>query len=195
MESHKHFGKYKKGGVPLKKSIKKKRLILTLSIVLVLSLAVGGTLAYIAAKTDNVENQFERAYVTCQVNANDNGTFDVTNTGNVDAYIRAAIVVNWMDSSGNVRGIAPASTDYKLGVNHADWWHDPKLGYYYYKYSVIPTGVTEDLVTSISVNDTVPSDYELSVEVVAEAIQADGDTDNGAVPAYQDAWGIASIGS
>lgn len=195
MAKGKYMGRYQKDGAHLKKTRRRKPRTLILSIILILSLAVSGTLAYIVARTDNVQNQFEPAFVTCRVNANNDNTFDVTNTGNVDAYIRAAIAVNWMDEQGNVRGIAPSSSDYKLTVNAVDWWQDTGTGYYYYKDSVIPDGVTSDLVTSFGVaaNVTVPTGYVLSVEVVAEAIQADGDTDNGGVPAYQNAWDISSI--
>lgn len=195
MARRKYVGKYEKGGAHLKKPKGNRRRTLIISIILILSLAVSGTLAYIVTKTNEVQNQFDPAFVTCQVNADNDGTFDVTNTGNVDAYIRAAIVVNWMDDQGNVRGIAPASTEYTLAVNGTDWWMDNSTGYYYYKYSVAPDGITNDLINSFGVaeNVTIPSGYELSVEVVAEAIQADGDTDNGAVPAYRDAWGITSI--
>ena len=195
MAKGKYVGKYQKGGAHLRKRKQTKRRTTLLSIFIILSLAVSGTLAYIVARTDNVNNQFEPSYVTCQVNANDDDTFDVTNTSDIDAYIRAAIVVNWMDDQGNVRGISPKASDYSLTVNATDWWKDTKTGYYYYKYSVVPAGVTEDLITSygLAAGVTAPSGYELCVEVVAEAIQADGDTDNGAVPAYRDAWGISSI--
>ena len=194
MAKGKYVRKYQKGGAYLRKRKQTKRRTTLLSIFLILSLAVGGTLAYIVARTDNVNNQFEPSYVTCQVNANNN-SFDVTNTGDVDAFIRAAIVVNWMDDQGDVRGISPKASDYSLTVNDKDWWKDTKTGYYYYKYSVVPAGVTEDLIASygLAAGVTAPSGYELCVEVVAEAIQADGDTDNGAVPAYKDAWGIDSI--
>lgn len=195
MAKGKYVGRYQKGGAHLRKRRHTKQRTALLSIFLILSLVVGGTLAYLVAKTDHVQNQFEPAFVTCQVNNNNDNTFDVTNTGNVDAYIRAAIVVNWMDENENVRGIAPSSSDYTLSVNTTDWWQDTSTGYYYYKYSVIPTGITQKLITSYRLAEgvTAPNGYELSVEVVAEAIQADGDTDNGNVPAYKDAWSIDSI--
>lgn len=190
-----YTGRYQEGGAHLRKKRRRKPHALLLSIILILSLAISGTLAYIAARTDNVQNQFESAFVTCCVNVNDDRTFDVTNTGNVNAYIRAAIAVNWMDELGNVQGIAPSSSDYTLTVNTTDWWQDSTTGYYYYKEPVVPGETANDLVTSFEVADdaAVPAGYALSVEVVAEAVQADGDTDEGGVPAYRDAWGISSI--
>lgn len=195
MAKGKYVGKYQRGGAHLRKRKHTKRRTALLSIFLILSLAVSGTLAYIIARTDNVNNQFEPSFVTCQVNSNNDNSFDVTNTGDVNAFIRAAIVVNWIDGEGNVRGIAPSSSDYTLSVNTTDWWQDDETGYYYYKYFVLPGNLTNDLITAygLSASVTAPDGYELSVEVVAEAIQADGDTDNSNVPAYKDAWGIGSI--
>ena len=142
-----------------------------------------------------MDNLFIPASVTCQVNSVDNN-FTVTNTGNIDAYIRASIVVNWMDKDGNVRGIAPSTSDYTLNVNTTDWWQD-NTGYYYYKHSVSPDASTNPLIppNGITANATAPTGYALSVEVVAEAIQAQGTTDTANVPAYQDAWGISSVGN
>lgn len=165
-----------------------------LSVMLILSLAVGGTLAYIIASTAQVDNKFDPSYVTSRVNVNDDGTVSVTNTGDVKAYIRAAIAVNWMDSAGNVRGIAPASGDYTLTINPTDWEQDEQTGYFYYKEPVEARGNTQPLITAFGLAQgvTAPSGYELTIEVVAEAIQADGDRDSNGKPAYQDAWYTSS---
>lgn len=180
--------------------MKKKPLIFLVSLLLIISLLLGGVLAYMFSKTKQLNNQFDPAQVTCQVNAYEDGSFDVTNTGKVKAYIRAAIAVNWMDAQGNVSGIDPAASDYTLTVNDTDWWQDSSTGYYYYKYPVNPESVdsanpdniTNDLITGygLAANVTAPTGYELCVEVVAEAIQADGTTDVTDVPAYKDAWEI-----
>ena len=162
--------------------------IVALCILLALCLVAGSVLAYMFLKTSQLDNQFDPATVTCQVNANNDNTFDVTNTGDVNAYIRAAIVVNWMDEGGNVRGIAPTESE-SLRVNTTDWQHDPETGYYYYNHYVLPNNVTNDLVTVYGLAEN--NGYELCVEVVAEAIQADGTTDTGDIPAYKDAWGIS----
>lgn len=177
---------------------KRRKSGILLCILLSLSLAVGGALAYMFWQTGQLNNQFAPATVSCQVN-NDDATFNVKNTGIVNAYIRAAIVVNWIDSddpNGSVMGIAPVEgTDYTLSVNSTDWWQDSTTGYYYYRKSVAPNEVTIDLITDHGLKDgvTAPTGYELCVEVVAEAIQADGTTDAGNVAAYQDAWGISDI--
>ncbi|MBP3493186.1 MAG: hypothetical protein J6J83_01085 [Oscillospiraceae bacterium] len=179
----------------MKKTIRVKHLALILSLVLILSIAVGGTIAYIAMKTNPVVNQFDGSYVTSRVNVSDD-TIDVTNTGDVRAYIRAAILVNWESTSskGVFSGSAPASSDYTLTLNLTDWHYDSATGFYYYKTAVDPLATTNDLVTDIAVNVTPPAGYSLCVEVVAEAIQADGDHDVTGENAYADAWDISLYG-
>ena len=90
----------------------KKAFSLLLSIALLLTLATGGTLAYIATKSAMAQNQFEPGRVTSSVNVSGDTITVVNSNSNVDVYIRAAIVVNWMDGQGNVRGIAPTASDY-----------------------------------------------------------------------------------
>ena len=165
---------------------RKKVLSLLLSIALLLTLATGGTLAYIATKSAMAQNQFVAGYVTSSVN--DTGT--VTNNGNVDAYIRAAVVVNWMDNDGNVYGIKP---NYTVAAN-SGWSQSGE--FYYYTAKVASNGSTTTPPVTVSTSDSPPSAaYSLRIEIVAEAIQADGDTDSGNIPAYQNAWGISAIGN
>ena len=177
------------------KNVFSKQPIFILSLILLFSTAIGGTLAYIAMATNNVMNQFEPGQVACSVNIIDDA-ISITNEGNVDAYIRADIVVNWMDEDGNVYTPSPTPAQYELGINSTDWTHHSD-GFYYYENRLAPKGhdgdTTSALVTSIALKVEPPTGYELSVEVVAEAIQADGDTDDGSIPAYQDAWGISGM--
>lgn len=200
MEKRTHSRKGKHAETPQRNP--SKHYITLLSIALILSFAVIGSLSYIATQTGNVKNRFAHAHVTCQVNANSDNTFDVMNTSNVDVYIRAAIVVNWMDSSGNIRGIAPETDDYDLVIAASQdwtdsdpWYQDAATGFYYHKVAVTPRDLTEDLITSIRTNVTPPIGYTLRVEVVAEAIQAEGDKEADGIPAFQDAWGVTFYGN
>lgn len=184
-------GKYETRGAYYRR--RRRTAVLITCIVLLLTLVAGGTLAYVLVQTSSVQNQFQRVYVTSRVNVNDD-KISVTNTGDVSAYIRAAIVVNWMDANGDVLGTPPKEgTDYTLTLNKTDWEQDMSTGFYYYKASVASNATTSDLVSAIEVKGTVPSGYALSVEVVAEAIQAQGKT--GTTPAYENAWGITPIGN
>lgn len=149
-----------------------------LLIALILSITVGGTLAYIMVQTSGVENSFTPAQVSCTVVGD-----EITNTSNVKAYIRAMVIVNWMDSAGNVSAIAPA---YKFTPN-SGWQLDETTGIYYYNSDVAPDGEIS-VPGKVQVTDKAPAEeYTLSVEIVAEAIQAEGMNATSA----QDAWAKA----
>ena len=179
----------------------KRLYMLGLSLVLLFTLAIGGTLAYIVTNSAMVTNQFVPGKVASQVNVSGD-KIDVTNTdSNADAYIRAAVVVNWMDKDGHVRGIAPKAAEYTLSLNAdstwtgtAPWYYDSVSGFYYYKHSVAASETTNDLITSITTEVAPPAGYSLSVEVVAEAIQADGVKDGTTKKAVADAWNVTFYG-
>lgn len=180
------------------------KLLLPISIVLLLSAAIGGTLAYIAVSTPAVVNQFSSASVSCMVNVDDaTRTIDVTNTGNINAYIRATFIVNWMDADGNVYGIAPVKgeqkgqEDYYVTPMGTEWTYDSVNDIYYYPQVVKPGDTTKDLVADIYVTENAaPTGYHLSVEVVAEAIQADGRVNiTSGNRAYVDAWNVTYYGN
>ena len=139
------------------------------------------------------------AHVTCTVNTTGD-VFSVTNTSDIDAYIRAAIVVNWVNrETGNVVGSVPAEYSYSLGIIESnEGWISKSDGFYYYQPIVKPSGAkatTAPLITEITVTKDNPATYDLLVEVVAEAIQADGGKTQNAstTPAYTDAWGITGL--
>lgn len=152
-------------------------LVLVLAL-LVLTLSAGSTLAYIMEKTDGVENTFTPAQVTCEVQNN----LSVKNTSNIKAYIRAMVVVNWVDkSTGGVYGIAPIYT-----ATMADGWsQDSDTGIYYYNTPVDPSDTIPAPAAISGISENPNEDkYECIIEVVAEAIQAEGLNATSA----QDAW-------
>ena len=177
----------------MKKNLKKKA-VLTMSVALLLAVAVGITIAYIFTETDPVENTFKPSKVACAVveNGNDpvsagNVTLSsktnvlIKNTGDTDAYIRVAVVVNWMSEDGTrVWATKPVEgTDYSINWAFNDTenptaWDPGSDGYYYYKNSVAPNGgVTEILINEAKVLNEAPQEgYYLSIEIMASAIQA-----------------------
>ena len=169
------------------KSAKRKSFIVLFSLALILLFAVGGTIAYIVTSTNDVKNTFEPAQVACEVNETFNGetkeNVTIMNTGDIDAYIRAAIVVTWKDAEGNISATQPrlATTDnamdYIMNLNLGDWIKGND-GYYYFKYPVAPGKATEAaLIASCEVSDSadIPDGYSLSVEILADAIQSTPD--------------------
>jgi len=157
----------------------KKSIALLASLAVMLTVTVGGTLAYLIAQSETVTNSFDPANVSCVVEADaTNKTFSVKNTSDIDAYLRAAIVVNWADASGdNVYGIAPVeNSDYTLAVDTENWV-EGNDGYWYYKTKVAPFEKSADVVEFITSYGkqngvTAPEGYSLQVEVLAQAIQA-----------------------
>lgn len=161
---------------------RKKTAALLVSLVLVLTAVLGATIAYLSSETPSVTNTFEPASVSCRIEEtfNEGNTaktgVTVTNTGNIPAYIRVAVVANNVDESGNLLAGTPEIT-ISLG---ADW---VKSGnYYYYTKAVAPDAVTGNLLDSnIDLNNK-------QVTIFAEAIQAGGTKDG--VKAVKNAWGV-----
>ena len=169
--------------------------ILTVLIIALLLLGgVGGTLAYLHTKSGPVENVFEPAEVPSEVEESFDGSTKsdvvIRNNGNVPAYIRAAIVVTWKDASGNIYPKTPvAGTDYTIDINTANW--SQIGGFYYYNGTVAAGGITSNLINSCSPKGTAPTGYSLNVEILGQAIQAEGmDAANA-----QQAWKNAAAGN
>lgn len=184
-----YHGRYRSSGSGnVKKKHKKLNVffLVTLSLVLLLSTFGSYTLAFVLSQSAPVQNTFVPVAVRCSVQDN----YQVKNTGDIPAYIRAAVVVNWENEAGQINGIAPVlSTDGVTGdytIELGAGWK--KVGEYYY----YDTGSVEvDKLTTTPVcivsqleNANPPAGFTLSVEIAAEAIQANG---MGASSA-QDAW-------
>lgn len=166
----------------------KRSLVLVVSLLALLLVVAGGTLAWLTAQ-DSVSNTFTPAHVTCAVEETFDGTtksnVSIKNTSDIPVYIRASIIVTWKDSSGNVYGQLPvAGTDYNMNIA-ADGWVS-KDGYYYCTSPVAVGATTGTLINSCTeVTGRAPDkNYHLSVEIIAEAIQSQPDR------AVEDAWGV-----
>ncbi len=191
----------------MKKYINKKSIIIA-SVMLLLLATVGTTLAYIFTETKPVENTFEPSKVSCAVveNGGTPVTGSVTNTGDIkenvqikntgdtDAYIRVAVVVNWMDEAGTkVWAAKPVEgTDYSITYANTTNWVKGSDDYWYYTKSVPPTegnNLTDILIENATQKEEGPkgtdgTQYYLSIEIVASAIQSTPET----VVAEQ--WGV-----
>ncbi len=139
--------------------------VLLLSLILVLTVTVGGTVAYLVTGTSPLENIFKPSHVSCQVNDG----YTVTNTGDIDAYIRVKVTVTWEDASGNIYGQAPGYT-----VTPGTDWFEGSDGYFYYAKAIAPNAATTCVYGSVTVNGTpaVPAEYTQTITVAAQAIQS-----------------------
>lgn len=173
-----------------------KRAIVALSLMLILAVAAGGTLAWLETSTQKMDNTFTPGRVSSEVEETLDGAVKkdvrVKNTGNAAAYIRAAVVINLADENDNIYA-ADLTQDSYCTVVYGDSWQLLSDGYYYYKGVVESSGVTANLIDSCSGN-TVPVGYHLKVQILADAIQAEG-TDEDGNAAVKDAWGVSFNGN
>ena len=186
MKNEQYDGKYLQSE---HKQLRRPKRLATLlvSLVLVLGVAVGGTVAFLSTRTDSKENTFTPSKVTCEVtetfNNNVKSNVAVQNTGDTTAFIRAAINVTWMSNQDAANQTVSAKvpvkdTDYSIQLADNTNWIQGADGYYYYKLPVDPQDSTEVLIEECKLqnNASVPDGYHLSVEIVASAIQSAPDS-------------------
>ena len=183
MYQREHFYGKRKPNIRLNRAA-----VLIMAVLLLLGAAVGSTVAFLIDKTDPVTNTFTYAKVSCEVTENftnnKKDNVQVKNTGTIDAYIRATYVVNWVDEQGNIAAAVPEDYSYSLTENPNSKWIE-KDGYFYYTSPVAPGDSTEGSLLTCTVTSPENSEYTLSVEILAEAIQSTPDK------AVQEAWGVS----
>ncbi len=162
-----------------------KALIVAALAVVILTAAVGGTMAWLSTKTQDLTNTFEPAKVTCAVEEDftDKTTkkdVRIQNTGTTDAYIRAMIVANWCTADSKV--VKTATPTYE-GLPGSDWVeHD---GFYYYTLPVAPNQTTGNLFTSCTPGTDKPEGADhLEVNIICQAVQSTP------ANAVTEAWGV-----
>lgn len=166
----------------------KKSLALTIAVIILTLGVVGGSLAWINAQTGIITNIFKAPTIDVDVDEKIEGnvkeTVAIKNNSDISVYVRVAVVVTWKDGSGNVYPQAPKiDTDYTWTLNSDDWF--VKNGFYYYVKPVEASGTTSNLLTNVKeVENKAPEGYNLSVEIITQAIQAEP------ADAVQDAWGV-----
>lgn len=158
-----------------------KSLALLISLVMIAAVAVGGTLAWLTTDTDPVRNTMVPAGVPIHIDEKVEGAVKkdvrITNNGNVDAYIRVAVIANAVDEDGNiVMGNAPT-----YQVNSSKWVQNGS--YYYYK-DVVPAGGTTEPLFSGKVDFA-----SGEINILAESIQVQGGYNGMAPEKY--AWDVS----
>ena len=167
----------------------RKSVATVLSLLIILTVSVGGTLAYLITHTNPVRNQFTPSYVACQVKESFDGTIksevNVKNTGDTEAYIRVKLVTYRVNTDGqHIGGTAeiPSFTPGKNWVKYGE--------YYYYTKPVAPGAEPETeligetgIPLSSAYNDA--DGGKQVIEVMAEAIQS------GPAEAVGSSWGVS----
>ena len=165
----------------------KTALVIALSTVLLLT-AVAGTVAFIFTQTPPVSNTFTPAQVTCRVQESFSGGIKkdvcVQNTGNIPAYIRAYITVNWVSAEGYVHATSPVeATDYSM-LWIADGWVCGTDGFWYYTQPVAPGAPTGVLLGQAQALSDGPVGCRLDVQIHASALQAEP------LSVVEQVWGV-----
>ena len=189
MYKGRYTGKHRKTAAPARRRSLRTGRVTTMLIatVLLLALAIGGTIAWLSTKDAPIQNKFLPSKVTCEVQEKFDGTtgektkVNVKNTGTIDAFIRVKLVTYRTNDQGQHIGGTASLPSFVLG---ADW---VKYGdYYYYTKPVAPnqtpaTNLTDSMTLTGSYADT--DGGKQAVDVMAEAIQSVP------VEAVQAAWG------
>lgn len=161
---------------------------LVLSLLLLVTVVVGGTIAYLVTNTAPIENKFTPSHVSCEVTETFNGTVksnvNVKNTSDIAAYIRVKLVTYRVNDGGQHIGGTAEIPAFTLGENWVEYG-----GYYYYTLQVAPNGGQP--ASNLADSMTLTSSYSdadgghQAIDVMAEAIQS--------VPAKAvgEAWGVS----
>lgn len=179
-----YSGKHTRASAP------RRGLVLAAALALTLIFSAGGTLAWLAASTEETVNTFSPAAMKIDILE----TFDketkqnvrVQNNSETAVYIRVALVPTWVDETTHEPVAQSASLGDLTFTNlPANGW--VKHGNdYYYTQPVSAGAITPELFTSAVVKDNAaPAGCTMDLQVLAQAIQA---TPKDAVKA---AWGKA----
>lgn len=168
--------------------MKKKRNLIIISSIILVATTIATTIAFIS-KDNTIDNDFLLGTVSTAVDEtftnNVKEDVSIENTGNVDAYIRAFILISYKDANGVILTDTPAAnTDYSMTMsNSTNWLYSSTDGFYYYKLPVAPNNNTDILIDECrelqSHNGKI-----LSVDIITQSIQA---TPSSAVT---EAWGV-----
>lgn len=161
-----------------------KKLALLISVILLLTVAVGGTAAYIATQTQNLTNVFKPGKMSIdiheEVKPGEKSNVKVVNTGDAPAYVRVYVTVSWQNANGDILAEIPENgVDYNMTfIKDTDKWFLGSDGYYYYsepletESSGNPGYFTEGSLLECKTTEQI-GEYSIAVNIMAQCIQAD----------------------
>lgn len=155
-----------------------------IALLLIMLVAVGGSVAYLVTRDEPVDNRFTPAQVRCEVVEAFDGivksNVNVKNTGDTSAYVRVRLVSYFVNDAGQRIGGTASIPAFTPGVH---WiFHD---GFYYYTLPVVSEALpTHPLIEQITLGTDGEGGRQV-IEVLAEAMQSDPPC------AVGESWGIA----
>lgn len=173
--------KPRRSAAPSRRTNPGKKLLMTiLALALLVTMGISGTVAWLSSSS-SVSNQMTPGTgditITETKDGNKKTSVKITNTGNIDVYVRVAVVANKLDKNGNV--IAGASGNEIIANNK---WQLLD-GYYYYLGTVAPGAGNAVELLAADVDFT-----GMELDILAQSIQALGVIDG--KPASAAAWGV-----
>lgn len=172
---------------PARSGKKHRSLALILAICILSVTVIGGSIAYLTAKSGEVKNTFTPGNVDITVVEGFDGEIkknvNVVNEGNIDAYVRVKLVTYRVNADGNRIGGTATIPEFTPGTNWVAYG-----GYYYYTLPVAPgakpaTDLIGDDGIELKEYDDADGGKQV-IEVMAEAIQSTPDR------AVGEAWGV-----
>ncbi len=107
-------------------------------------------------------NRMEIGTVQNQITENFNGTkktnVRIQNTGNLNSYVRVAVIPVWKNPDGSFTPLDSSGT-YHILLNTDDW-AEGSDGFYYYRYSLQPNELTSELIKSCTIKENLPGAYQ-----------------------------------
>lgn len=175
-----YSGKHTRASVP------RRGLVLAAALALTLIFSAGGTLAWLAAGTEDTVNTFSPAQMKITVDETFNGVtkehVKVVNNSETAVYIRVALVPTWVNAAGEPVAESASLADLTITNLPANGW--VKHGnYYYYTQPVSAGGITPELLGTAKVK-TAPAGCTMDLQVLAQAVQA------APKDAVEAAWGL-----
>lgn len=171
------------------KKHRNKYTLLLVCLLLTVAIAVSGTIAYIFTSSDPVVNTFTPVTPDSKIDEtfenNVKSNVVVKNTGEVDSYIRAKVVITWQDEDGNIYSVSPVeNTHYTISylsvkdpetdsVTITTDWILSADGFWYYKKPVAAGASTTNLIGEArQIKECEDTNYMLHIEILSQAIQS-----------------------
>ena len=178
-----YSGKHTRASAP------RRGLVLAAALALTLIFSAGGTLAWLAASTEETVNTFSPAQMEIQVKEEFDGKIKknvrVENKSETAVYIRVALVPTWVNAAGKpvAESVSLDDLTFTTQPPQSGW---KKNGSYYYYTLPVPAGSETPVLFSSAVvkAGAAPAGCIMDLQVLAQAVQA---TPKDAVKA---AWGL-----
>lgn len=184
------YGRYSRN-TPKRRLRWNKMFVLLVSMIVLLACVVGGSLAYLFTNSTTIENSFTPGNVELEIvepgwdtDQSVKRNVSVKNIGNTDAKVRVMLVATWQKANGEIYPGAPVlGIDYTIKWDEtglltgpdASVWSGPVNGWYTHISNVSPESNTSILFAECKAVDAkIPEGYSFVVDIIAEAIQADG---------------------